>query len=411
MPMKPFKSLSYVPAVFLFLLAIVATGCGGGGSSSSGSNNPPQGTSVTVTPSSSAVVVGKTQQFQAAVSNASNNSVTWQVNGVAGGNATTGTIDANGMYTAPANVPTASSPATATVTIKAVSKADSSQSGSATVTVQLPQSQHVFLLLEENHSFASVATQPSPMPFLLGLAQGHGMAMNYFADTHPSIGNYFMLTTGQILTNDDFFTQTVDVDNLVRELLAAGKTWKSYAENLPVVGYVGPDAPPYLAHHNPFTFFSDVRNSPTQLLNLVPFTQFSTDLTNNQLPDFSFLLPNAAHDAHDCPGAIPNCTDAQKLQAADTWLQTNLNALLSSSLFQAGGDGVLIVVFDESDSADTVNGGGHVFMTVISPLAKAPFASQTVYKHESLFRMLVELTGAKAYPGASATAPDMGEFF
>src|SRR6478672_3902335 len=183
MPMKPFKLLSYVPAVFLFLLAIVATGCGGGGSSSSGSNNPPQGTSVTVTPSSSAVVVGKTQQFQAA--NASNNSVTWQVNGVAGGNATTGTIDANGMYTAPANVPTASSPATATVTIKAVSKADSSQSGSATVTVQLPQSRHVFLLLEENHSFASVATQPSPMPFLLGLAQGHGMAMNYFADTHP----------------------------------------------------------------------------------------------------------------------------------------------------------------------------------------------------------------------------------
>ncbi len=366
---------------------------------------------MTVTPSSTAVVVSKTQQFQATASNGSNSSVTWQVNGVAGGAAATGTIDSNGLYTAPVNVPNASSPAAATVTIKAVSKADASTSGTATVTVQLPPSQHVFLLLEENHSFASVTTQPTPMPYLVGLANAHGLAMNYFADTHPSIGNYFMLTTGQIITNDDLFTQTVDADNLVRELLAAGKTWKSYAENLPVIGYIGPDLPPYLAHHNPFTFFSDVRNSPTQLLNLVPFTQFSTDLANNQLPTFSFLLPNAAHDAHDCPGTIPNCTDAQKLQAADTWLQSNLQPLLSSSLFQAGGDGVLIVVFDESDSTDTVNGGGHVFMTVISPLAKAGFFSQTLYKHESLLRMLVELTGAKGYPGASANAPDMGEFF
>lgn len=29
-----------------------------------------------------------------------------------------------------------------------------------------------------------------------------------------------MLTTGQIVTNDDSFTGTVDVDNIVRELLA-----------------------------------------------------------------------------------------------------------------------------------------------------------------------------------------------
>jgi acid phosphatase len=366
---------------------------------------------VSVTPSSASVAVSKTQQFTATVSNANNNGVTWQVNGVTGGNAATGTIDANGLYTAPVNVPNAPSPAQATVTVTAVSKADSSKKGTSTVTIQLPQSSHVFLLLEENHSLASVTTQPTPMPYLLGLANSHAVAMNYFADTHPSIGNYFMLTTGQIVTNDDFFTQTVDVDNLVRELLAAGKTWKSYAENLPVVGYIGPDAPPYLAHHNPFAFFSDVRNSPAQLLNLVDYSQFASDLTNNQLPDFSFILPNASHDAHDCPGPIPNCTDAQKLQAADAWLQTNLQPLLSSPLFQAGGDGVLIIVFDESASSDTVNGGGHVFMSIISPLAKAKFFSQTLYKHESLLRTIVELTGAKAYPGASATAPDMGEFF
>jgi phosphatidylinositol-3-phosphatase len=396
-------------------------GCGGGGSSTSstgsGSGSSSQPSSVSVTPGSASVVVSKTQQFKATVTNLNSTGVTWQVNGVTGGNAaTTGSIDANGLYTAPVNVPNAGSPAQATVTIGAVSMADASKKATATATIQLPQSSHVFLLVEENHSLSSVITQPTPMPYLLNLANTHTLAMNYFANTHPSIGNYFMMTTGQTITNDDLFVQTVDADNLVRELLASGKTWKSYAENLPVVGYIGPDVPPYLAHHNPFTFFSDVRNSPAQLLNVVNYSQFATDLANNQLPDVSFILPNAAHDAHDCPGAIPNCTEAQKLQAADAWLQSNLQGLLASPLFQAGGDGVLLIVFDESmctdiNNCDRQNGGGHVFMSIISPLAKTGFFSQTVYQHQSLLRAIVEMTGAHGYPGASATAPDMGEFF
>ena len=68
---------------------------------------------------------------------------------------------------------------------------------------------------------------------LNSLASQYGLATQYFANTHPSIGNYFMLTTGQLVTNDDGFTRTVGVDNIVRDLIAAGKTWKSYAESIP----------------------------------------------------------------------------------------------------------------------------------------------------------------------------------
>ena len=60
-----------------------------------------------------------------------------------------------------------------------------------------------------------------------------------YGNTHPSIGNYLMLATGQVLTNDDNQTPSsfpVSADNVVRELLAAGKTWKAYAEDLPSVG-------------------------------------------------------------------------------------------------------------------------------------------------------------------------------
>src|SRR5207302_9627902 len=62
-----------------------------------------------------------------------NTQVTWQVNTVAGGNATVGTISTAGLYTAPGTVP---SPATVTVT--AVSVADSTRSASATVTITAP---------------------------------------------------------------------------------------------------------------------------------------------------------------------------------------------------------------------------------------------------------------------------------
>src|SRR5207302_959717 len=98
-----------------------------------------------------------------------------------------------------------------------------------------PQFSQVILVVEENHGYSEVIGNSS-MPYLNSLASKYGLATQYFANTHPSIGNYFMLTTGQLITADDGFTGTVDADNIVRELLAAKKTWKSYAESLPAPG-------------------------------------------------------------------------------------------------------------------------------------------------------------------------------
>ncbi len=85
---------------------------------------------VTVTPNPINVVVGALQQFTATVTGNSNTAVTWQVNGVLGGNSTLGTISAAGLYQGPATVPTP-----ATVTITAVSSADGTTSGSAQATI------------------------------------------------------------------------------------------------------------------------------------------------------------------------------------------------------------------------------------------------------------------------------------
>jgi len=89
--------------------------------------------SVSVSPTTANVETLYTQQFSATVSNASNTSITWSVNGASGGSSTVGTITAIGLYTAPLRVP---SPAIVTVT--ATSVADSTKSATAQVTVQAP---------------------------------------------------------------------------------------------------------------------------------------------------------------------------------------------------------------------------------------------------------------------------------
>src|SRR5581483_6788043 len=131
---------------------------------------------------------------------------------------------------------------------------------SACLATAMPRSQHVFLLVEENHSYSSVIGSQS-MPYLNGLANRYGLATHYYANTHPSIGNYFMLTTGQIVTNDDSFNGVINVDDVVDHLQTAGKTWKAYAESLPYAGYTGGDAYPYVKRHNPLSYFSEVVNS------------------------------------------------------------------------------------------------------------------------------------------------------
>jgi hypothetical protein len=85
---------------------------------------------VAIEPTTATVSVSGTYQFAATASNASDPSVSWAVNGVAGGNATLGTVSGAGVYTAPAVVPT---PAQVTLTATAV--ADTSKSASAIVTV------------------------------------------------------------------------------------------------------------------------------------------------------------------------------------------------------------------------------------------------------------------------------------
>ena len=286
---------------------------------------------------------------------------------------------------------------------RGVSPATTTGSPTSTAPTATPR---VAIVVLENLSYGSVIGNPAA-PYLNQLASQDSVATDYFADTHPSIGNYFMMTTGQIITNDDSFSGTVTADNLAREIAGVGKSWKVYAQSLPSVGYTGGDQYPYFRHHNPFSYFSDVLNNPSQADNMVPATQLSADLASGALPNFLFIVPDAQHDAHDCPAGMNPCTDNDKLAAADAWVQQNVGPLVGSSAFS---NGVVVVVFDESVITDFSNGGGHVSAILAGGAISSGVKSASFHQHQNLLRFVCDRLSLGTCPGVGAVAGSMSEF-
>jgi phosphatidylinositol-3-phosphatase len=361
-------------------------------SQSSGQPSP-QGaavTSVSVSCSPSTVNAGATTQCTATVQGTGSYSsaVTWS--------ASAGSVTPAGVLTAPAMA--------GNVTITATSAQDSAKSGAAMVMVQLaiPASHHVVLVMEENQSYSTVVGS-SAWPNLNNLIANGALPTQYYANTHPSIGNYFMLTTGQILTNDDNSTTVWNVDNIARRMLAANVSFRVYAEGI-TQGYVGGNTGLYLIRHNPFAMLSDVAGNAAVADQVIwPFSQFAADLANGALPEFSYIVPDVDDDAHN---GTP--------QQADTWLQSNVVIpLANQAAFQSGGDGLLIVDFDEAATSDTSYGGGHVAPVLWGPVVKAGYqqTSSTIYQHQSMLLTMMDALGLTNPPAAAATAPPMTEFF
>ena len=286
--------------------------------------------------------------------------------------------------------------------------ASSGQSTAASPNAQtaqsaIPQSQHVVLVMEENQSYTTVVHNTSDWPNLNRLMEKGAVPTNYYANVHPSIGNYFMLTTGQVLTTNDNSTKVWDVDNLARRLLAAKASFRIYVEDV-LRGYVGGNTGLYLIRHEPFAMLSDIADNRAAAEDHIwPFTQFATDVKNGNLPEFSYIVPDVNNDAHN---GSPH--------QADAWLETQVVEPLSyRPAFNPGGNGVLIVDFDEAADSDTRHGGGRVAPVLWGPNVKAGYTqeSTTLYQHQSMLRTMMVALRLSNPPAAAANAPLMTEFF
>jgi hypothetical protein len=135
------------------------------------------------------VLLGETLAFTATVSNSTDTSVVWSVNGVTGGSPQAGSITADGVYTAPADLPQGG-----TVQVTATSHADSSKFATVGVTIS---------------SDLAVSISPGKASVELGAAQTFHAAISSNGKPDPTIrwslsGASCPGSCGNVDTNGDY---------------------------------------------------------------------------------------------------------------------------------------------------------------------------------------------------------------
>jgi hypothetical protein len=264
----------------------------------------------------------------------------------------------------------------------------------------IPNFDHIVLILLENENYTNVIGNPQ-MPHLNALAQQNTLLSNYFAVRHPSLPNYIALMSGstQNITKDciDCF---INQPNLADRIEASGRTWKSYLESMPSPCFIG-DSNPYAQKHNPLLYFDSIRLDTARCnRSIVPLTALDADLAANQLPNFSFIMPNLCDSGHNCDAST-----------ADTWINAMVAKLQASPAL--GKNSLIIVTFDEGSEHNTSSccglgnkAGGQVATILISPLTQHGFKDTTAYSHYSLLKMILSAWSLPGL-GKSVSAPQI----
>src|SRR5271165_3561091 len=157
-----------VLACVLLAMGAWTLSCGGGGAGSvTLPPPPPPSIQVSVTPNPGTVLLAETLAFTVSVSNTSDTSVSWSVNGVSGGSPQAGTISADGLYMAPADLPQGGK-----VQVTATSHADSSKFATVSVAIS---------------SDITVAISPGTASVELGAAQTFHAAISSNGKPDPAI--------------------------------------------------------------------------------------------------------------------------------------------------------------------------------------------------------------------------------
>jgi len=238
--------------------------------------------------------------------------------------------------------------------------------------VRLPAFTHVVLVVFENHEASSIAGNAGA-PTFNALARGYATLTKYDAVAHPSLPNYLALVSGSTHgISSDCTDCAVRARNLADTLAAAGKTWKTYAEDLPYPGFTGGSSGRYVKKHDPFLYFRDVARSRVRRKRVVPFTRLGRDLARRRLPDFSLVVPNLCNDMHDCSVAT-----------GDAWLKAHVVPLVHSPQLRAG---VVFVVFDEG--ASDTGGGGRIEALALGPTVRRGSRFTRATNHYGLLRTI-----------------------
>jgi len=231
---------------------------------------------------------------------------------------------------------------------------------------------HVVWIWMENHSYGQVIGD-STAPYETALARKFGTATHYVQVGHPSLPNYLAATSGDThgISDDDApSAHPLAVDNLFRQVRAAGGTERSFQEGMPSNCDLGSSGP-YAVKHNPAAYYTGPGDREACRQDNVPF---NNNLPPGPLPTFSFVTPNLCHDTHSC-----------SVGQGDTWLAKFIPTLMESPEYRQGTTAIF-VMWDEDDFGPIPN-------IIVSPTTPAGTAVSQSFDHYSLLRTTEELLG------------------
>src|SRR6266850_8268204 len=284
---------------------------------------------------------------------------------------------------------------------------------------------------------------------------------------HPSEPNYIWAEAGTnfgVLNDNDPYTGGTNQNtnqHLVAFLTQAGKTWKSYQEDIDLTvdaagkltnvplpqdqwtvpltshsgvfdagtfnAYNGSSQFNYAAKHNPMVFFTDSNggndSTPANPLSshYAPLQQLFTDLANNSVADYNWVTPNQFNDMHTTLSAgYKGLTgDPAKILQGDDFLRQIVPVIMASNAYK--NHGVIVIWFDESES-DGVTGDlkddfNHTIPEIIisdrahKNVGGKPYASSVNYTHSSDLRTWQNIFHVGPYLADAANATDLSDLF
>jgi phosphatidylinositol-3-phosphatase len=248
-----------------------------------------------------------------------------------------------------------------------------------------PTPDHIVIVIEENRSYNAIIGSASA-PYINGLVGQGALLSNMFAITHPSQPNYIALFSGstQGVTSDATPTNVpFTTPNLGAQLIAAGRTFVGYSEDLPSVGFTGNSAGGtngYVRRHNPWVNWQQVGSGtppPNQLPPTTnqPYTAFPTDYS--ALPTLSFVIPALRNDMH-----APEGTIAQ----GDAWLAANLDGYVQWAKTH---NSLFILTWDEDD----LSSSNRIPTLLIGQMVQAGVTSSQMLTHYGMLGTLEDMYG------------------
>jgi YVTN family beta-propeller protein len=253
---------------------------------------------------------------------------------------------------------------------------------------RVPRYQHVFLFYFENEDFGQIVGNTKQAPYMNSLLPQASLLGQFYAEEHPSDGNYLALAGGSTfgVPLDDPAEEnplyTIGARNIGDLVDAAHGTWKGYLQSAAgpcdntVHGY-------YWDDDLPMMYFADVRERPAYCAaHMVPLASLATDLQKaSTTPSFAWVSPDDCFDMESCG-----------IKAGDDFLKAELGLIMRSPAWTRQRS-LAIITFDE-DAQDYQHPAQRVATIVLGSRGVRPgYVSPVRYTHYSLLRTIEAALG------------------